>query len=207
MAKLSVAIQAGGMSSRMGQDKGLLPFGDGTLVEYILRQVENLGLDIYLITNQPENYRFLEIPVYSDIHKGIGALAGLHTILNYMESDYVLALACDMPFINIGLIKHMIGICEGVDIVIPSLGESGYFEPFRSIYSRSCLTHVEDAIRKGKRRVISFFDDLSVLKIEQEVIDQYDPSAMSFLNINTPEDYQRLLMMAENLAGDRLWQK
>ena len=194
MGKLSVAIQAGGMSSRMGSDKGLLPFGEGTLVEYILKQVRHLGSEVFVISNQPHTYRFLNIPVFSDIYTGVGALAGLHTSIHYTNTDYVLVLACDMPYLNQGLIKHMIEIKEQADIIIPALGENGFLEPFRAIYSRSCLPSIEAAILAGKKRVISFFDDVEVLEIKTDVIHKFDPEGETFLNINTPDDYKRLVM-------------
>jgi molybdopterin-guanine dinucleotide biosynthesis protein A len=193
MENLSVAIQAGGMSMRMGRDKGLLPFGDTTLVEFILRQVWHLSKEIFIVSNEPNNYRFLGFPVYSDIYSGVGALAGLHTILSYTKSDYVLALACDMPYLNPDLIGHMIESREKADIVIPALGDKGFLEPFRAIYSRTCLPSAELAILEGKRRAISFFDDLNVLELRSDVIHQFDPEEETFININTPKDYQRLV--------------
>lgn len=188
-----MAIQAGGVSSRMGQDKGLLPFGQALLVEHIINQIKPLGYEIYVISNSPEDYKFLGLPVYSDVHEGIGALAGIHTILTYARSEYVLALACDMPYVELGLIRYLIELSSNHDIVIPSIGNQGFLEPFRAVYSRKCLASVEDAIRIGKRKVISFFDGLDVVQVSPEKIHQFDPEERSFLNINTPQDYKRLV--------------
>jgi len=123
----------------MGQDKGLLPFGPTTLVEYIIDQISPLSFEIFIVSNSPETYEFLGLPVFSDIHRGIGALAGIHTILTYSQTDYILALACDMPFIELNLIKYLIEISADADIVVPSVGENGFLEPFRAVYSRRCL--------------------------------------------------------------------
>lgn len=193
MDKISVAIQAGGNSKRMGRDKGLLPFGGVTLVEYIFNQVSDLGGVVFIISNRPSNYTFLGLPVYSDVYQDVGSLGGIHTSLTYMPGDFVLLLACDMPFINLDLISHMISICVESDVVIPAAGKHGHLEPFRAIYSKRCLPFVEDAIRAGQRRAISFFDQVYVKKLGTEIIRRYDSDEISFLNINTPEDYLEIL--------------
>jgi molybdopterin-guanine dinucleotide biosynthesis protein A len=194
---LSVAIQAGGQSTRMGRDKGLLPFGEVSLVEYIFRQIQGVGGDSFIVSNRPRDYAFLGIPVYSDVYKNVGALGGMHTILNYLSRDYVLVLACDMPFINMDFIDYMIDICKQGDVVIPSLGEKGFLEPFRAIYSKGCLESVESAISKGKRKVISFLKDVKVFEVSKEEIHRFDPEETTFMNINSERDYQRGLETAK----------
>jgi molybdopterin-guanine dinucleotide biosynthesis protein A len=201
MEKISLAIQAGGSSSRMGRDKGLLPIGSITLIEHILTQVQPLGYEIFVISNSPEKYEFLDLPVYSDIYADIGALGGIHTILTYSKTPYVFALACDMPFINSGLIEYMISLRKGNDIVIPVVGERGFMEPFRALYSQNCLNAVDQAILRGERRVISFFEGLNIARIQENEIHQFDPDEETFININTPEEYERVVRMLEDQGG------
>jgi len=196
---LTIVIQAGGSSTRIGRDKGLIQFQGLPLVEYVLRQVDGLGDDRILISNQPEKYRQFGLPVYEDVLPGTGSLGGLYSAIYYAPQDYCLVLACDMPFVNRPLLEHMIGISTGFDAVVPNLGEGSYFEPFRAIYRKTCLHAIRNALDAGKRRMICFFDDVDVCVLEPEEIKRFDYDARSFFNINTQEDLEQ----AETLARQK----
>jgi molybdopterin-guanine dinucleotide biosynthesis protein A len=196
MISYSVAIQAGGKSSRMGQDKGLMPFGDNSLVEYIYHQISGMGEGVFIVSNNQEEYQKLDIPVYSDVYKDLGALGGIHTILSHLDADYVLVLACDMPFVNIELVEFMLTLAPDFDVVVPRLGEKDFVEPFKAVYSKTCLAAVDAAIKNGKRRVISFFDDVRVRIVQPSEVKRFDPEYKSFINVNTPDDYQKALEIA-----------
>src|SRR5512133_2589419 len=122
---LSILILAGGASSRMGTDKAWLPAGEGPLVERLARRVLPVAEEILFSANQPERYRALAaslpIParVISDLYPGAGPLAGLHAGLKAAGHDLVLALATDMPLVNLALVTHLIGLADGVDVVMP----------------------------------------------------------------------------------------
>jgi molybdopterin-guanine dinucleotide biosynthesis protein A len=188
MADYSIAIQAGGASVRMGQDKGLLPFGRATLTDYILDQVEGLTSDLFVVSNDPQSYARYKFPVFMDVIPDIGALGGIFTVLNYLQYDYVLILACDMPFVSRPLLDHAAGFLKDYDVVIPVSGEKQDFEPFRAFYSKRCLKSIQQAISLGKRRVISFFPDVRVKVIDSSTVTRFDPEAVSFINVNTPEE-------------------
>lgn len=186
-------LQAGGQSTRMGEDKGLMSFGQASLVEYVLEQVVDLGDEILVVSNRPEEYAFLDLPVYSDVYPGIGALGGLLTALTYTKSAYSLILACDMPFINRGLINYMFAQSPGYDVAVPVFGKKEFIEPFRGIYSKGCLPAINQVISEGKRRAIAFHSDVRVRIISEEEVRRFDPDGKSFINVNTPGDYQRAL--------------
>lgn len=186
----------------MGQDKALVPFRDGTMIEYILRQLKGFGSDTIVISNSPEDYSFLNLPVYPDIYSGIGALGGLHSAIYHSSSELCFVLACDMPFINLPLLDHIgsLALKTGSDIIIPRLDESEYAEPFRAVYRKTCLEPIEKAIQMGKRRVISFFPDVMILYLEREEIEIYDPELVSFFNVNTPEELHQAAILADRLS-------
>lgn len=193
----SVVIQAGGQSSRMGMDKGLLLLRDKPLVRWVADQVDELADELLLISNQPENYARFGWPVYSDLIPGIGALGGLYTALSVAAGERIFVLACDMPFINLGVLHAMLARPESCQVVIPQLQDDQALEPFRALYHRSCQQPILNAIQSGKRRAISFFDDVQVCYFPWDEIKKYDPEGRSFFNINTPED----LFEAERLAS------
>jgi molybdenum cofactor guanylyltransferase len=183
---LSISIQAGGQSRRMGTDKALVQLGGLPLIEHVLKRVEGLGDEILITSNHTESLSYLGIPIVPDPIPGAGALAGLETALHAAQGDYVLILACDMPFVNRKLLCHMIELAPSGDIIVPI--HAGYFEPLHAIYNKECLPNIQASLKNGQTRVISFFDEVQVQVIDEGKIATFDPQGMSFFNINTPED-------------------
>jgi molybdopterin-guanine dinucleotide biosynthesis protein A len=181
----------------MGQDKALVPFRGTTLIGFILDQVAELGTDIGIITNRPDSYLGFGLPLYQDEIEGFGALAGIHTALANSPQSRCLLLACDMPFINIALMQHLIALAPDYDAVVPQINDR-FAEPFRAIYHRRCLAAVERSIAEGHRRVISFFDHIDLRIVARDEIERFDPDARSFFNVNTPGE----LAEAERLAAN-----
>ena len=186
---ITIAIQAGGRSSRMGRDKALLPLGGKPLIEHVLRRVAGLGDEVLITTNQPDDYAFLGLRMVGDRQPGAGALDGLLTALEAARGDRVLLLACDMPFVSRPLLDHMVGIDSDTEVVIPRRGER--LQPLHAIYSASCAAFVREALKAGEKRMISFFPSVETYIVEQEILDQYDPKGLSFFNVNTPDDLEQ----------------
>ena len=183
----SIALSAGGQSTRMGRDKGLLPFMGIPMYQYIVNQVLPLSEDVFIITNNVADYSSYDGRVLPDKIPGIGALGGLHAALTYAKHDLCLVLACDMPFINTTLIDCLLGVSDGADVVIPELGPE-LLEPFRAVYRKSCLAAVERAIQAGERRATGFLPMVKVNKLTRQTLEGINPSLDSFLNINSPKD-------------------
>ena len=196
----AIVIQAGGKSTRMGQDKALMSFHGTTMIEYILHQVEKLGKEIVIISNRPEEYQGFRIPVISDVYPDIGALGGLYTAIYHSTAEYCLLLACDMPFINLSFIQHLISLAPQFDAVIPRIHPNEFTEPFRAVYSKTCLPAIEAAILSDQRRVLSFFDDVNIRFVDEPEIKRYDPELITFFNVNTPEDLIEAEKNAQKLS-------
>jgi molybdopterin-guanine dinucleotide biosynthesis protein A len=194
---LSVAIQAGGESRRMGQDKALALFKGQPLISRVIERVSPIADELIVTTNNPEAYSFLALPLYPDIFPGTGALGGLFTALSAARGDLVAVVACDMPFVSLeilALARDSI-LSTGVDVAIPFTG--GGYEPFHAVYRRkTCRPAVREALNAGKRKLISWFDSVRILALDPAQLLQYDPSGIAFWNINTPEE----LLEAERLA-------
>jgi len=186
---LTVAVQAGGRSSRMGSDKALLRLDGIPLIERLLQRVSGLGEEILITTNRPQDYQYLGLRMASDPEPGAGALHGLRTALEAARGQTVLVLACDMPFVSRPLLEHMLQLAEAADLVVPRRG--GEYEPLHAVYSKGCLPALEAALQRGQRRMISFFPSLDLHTVEQEEIDRLDPEGLSFFNVNTPEDLRK----------------
>ena len=194
---ISISLQAGGISSRMGTDKGLLPFLGVPLVERIFLRLLPITNNIFVTSNNLQAYAFLNVPVYSDIYPGKGTLGGVITAMTYANTDIVIIVACDMPFVNPRLLQAQLErmVSTGCDVVIPKTPQG--LEPLHSVYRvEKCLPAAEKALRRGERRVISWFPEVDVSMMESKDIHNYDPGYHSFLNVNTPEDFRA----AEGLA-------
>ncbi len=193
---LTVAIQAGGQSRRMGRDKGLVLLDGQPLVRRLLDRVADLGDEILITTNRPEDYAFLGVRLAPDESPGAGALSGLRTALKAAHGDKVLVLACDMPFVSRALLMYLIGLAPQADVVIPR--PAGEYEPMHAVYDRGCLTEIEASLEAGDMRMISFFSRVSVLPVEDDILERLDPGRRSFFNVNTPAD----LAQAERLLSE-----
>jgi molybdopterin-guanine dinucleotide biosynthesis protein A len=189
--KVSIVIQAGGQSSRMGEDKGLVELCGKPMIQNIIDRLHPFADELIITTNRPGNYKKFGLQIFEDIYKNYGALAGLHTALSCASNERVFVIACDLPFVNASLFRFMKNMFEAkpVDVVIPRT-EKGY-EPFYAFYKRDkCLPLVTDAIESGKRRLISWFENAMVHPIYEDQLREFDPNLDSFVNINTPEDLE-----------------
>ena len=195
---LSIVIQAGGKSSRMGENKALIEFRGEKLVERMIRRVSHLSDDLLVVTNQPEVFLFLNVRVEVDLIPGIGALGGVYTALEKAKNQYVAILACDMPFVNPDLLKAEYELAQKrvLDVLVPRT-EKG-LEPLHSIYRKeACLNAVRSSIEQKQFRVISWFASVNTFEFGVELIKIYDPELLSFFNINTPQDRA----LAEEIAN------
>lgn len=195
---LAVVIQAGGRSSRMGRDKGLVPLGNKAMVEWVIDTVSDLADDVVITTNNKHAYLQFGLRMVSDKNPGAGALHGFETAFSAVMGEYVLVLACDMPFVNKSLLQYEIeqAFTTGADIIVPQW--EGRFQPMHAVYRLdTCKEAVANALEAGHKKVISFYEELRCLTLLPDKIREYSPTGRSFRNINTPEE----LAAAEKLVS------
>ena len=193
MADLGVIILAGGESRRMGVNKALLRLAPGgpALIEQVVAATAPLGPPL-LVTNTPEQYAFLNLPMVPDARPGTGALGGLYSGLRASTAPFNLAVACDMPFLRPALLRYLADQPRDYDVLIPRWSEPGtprpQLETLHAIYSRACLPAIERHLDAGDLRVVSFFRDVAVRYVEEVELREVDPTLHSFRNLNTPEE-------------------
>ena len=195
----TLVIQAGGESSRMGENKALRPFLGQPLIQRVLFKLSPAFQEVLLTANQPEPYAFLGVRTVPDLQPGKGALGGLLSALHYASNPVVAVTACDMPFASRELLQHQVALLlsERVDVVIPST-ESG-LEPLHCVFRReTCLPAVQKALQNGERRMISWFSDVKVRVLSLEEVAAIEPSGLTFINVNTPEEFARAEEMAKS---------
>ncbi len=189
---LSVVVQAGGQSQRMGENKALKTFLGRPLIERVVGRLRPIADELILTTNEPESYAFITGRKIGDLRPGLGPLGGLHTALSAAQFEKVAVVACDMPFACAPLLVKAAEILEQeeVDVVIAELPEG--FEPMHAVYRRStCLPAIEAAIDSGQRRVISWFPAVRLRRLTPDELKQHDPEGQAFWNVNTPEEFAR----------------
>ena len=196
---LTVVIQAGGESRRMGQDKALIPFRGSTLIQRVIGRVSHLADQLLVTTNQPEKYDFLKLPLYPDLIPGRGALGGLYTALSAASNPLVAVIACDMPFVSFDLLAYErdLLLANEHDAAIPRT--PGGTEPFHAVYRRlTCLPAIDASIQADLWRVDSWFSKVDVRFLMPGEVEIYDPDHLAFRNVNTPEE----LVEAERYAAE-----
>ncbi len=197
---LTVCIQAGGASSRMGEDKALKLFLGRPLIQRVIDRLKPIADELIVTTNRPADFSFLDLRLISDVRPGRGALGGLYTAIASAAHPIVAVAACDMPFASAKLIQMSVEIMEGenVDIVIAK-NDEGY-EPLHAVYRReTCLPAIESAINADQWRVVSWLPQVNLRVLTSEEIQSTDPAGLAFWNVNTPEEFAR----AEELATSR----
>jgi molybdenum cofactor guanylyltransferase len=194
---LTAAILAGGENRRMPVPKAFLLVEDRTIME---RSIEVLGkiFDRILIsTNMPERYFSFGLPMVGDVRNARSPMTGILSVLIATREDAVFVVACDMPFLNERLIRHMKTAFEEhtalgaqVGAVVPERG--GNAEPLFGIYTRHCIATIEEMLARSRKSLIDMFNEIPILSINEEVVKALDPGGMSFVNVNTFDDYERI---------------
>jgi molybdopterin-guanine dinucleotide biosynthesis protein A len=186
LARLTVAIMAGGKSSRMGTDKSFVPFKGKLLIDHVISRTKAIGREQLIITNEQSKYASFGLPTFSDIYLEKGPLGGLHSALFHASNPHLLIVACDMPWLNRRLLEYMVTLRHSADAVIPRWHD--YPEPLHAIYSKSCLEFVDRSLVKGNLKMTSFHKSIHVRFLDEEEITRFDNRGISFANLNTPED-------------------
>lgn len=198
--QLSVAILAGGKSTRMGSDKALLLWKSGSLLDHAIRTANQVKLssETIVVGDRPE-YHDRGAIVLPDLYPGKGPLGGIATAIRGCAATRLLVLAVDMPLLSVPLLNAMAAYQFEGDALVPRSPHSGTSGPagpilqtLCAIYRRSCLPAFEDRIASGDLKVASAFDNLDVAFLEADWMRRFDPELKSFENANTPRDFRQL---------------
>ena len=184
-------ILAGGKSSRYGRNKSFVKVNGIPLIERVIREVKNVFQDVIIITNTPDEYAYLNFPMFEDLIKGLGPLGGIYTGLRSLQTGSGFFVACDMPTISQKLIKYMVGNRRDHDVVIPRI--AGRLEPLFALYSQRCLPPIKTLIDARQYQIFGFLGEVSVRYIEEEEIRPIDCELRTFFNINRPEELNQFL--------------
>ncbi|HAJ37716.1 MAG TPA: molybdenum cofactor guanylyltransferase [Chloroflexi bacterium] len=203
---LSLIINAGGASRRMGRAKALLPVPPGgtPLIAHVAQRLAGLPLArLVVVANDPALPAQAQLPPATlfvpDAYPETGTLGGIATGLQQTDG-WAIVVACDLPLVSAALFAHLaqraaeeMDSADCWDAVVPLVG--GYAEPLHALYHRRCLPAIEARLAQGQRRVISFLDDVRTCFISEEELRAVDPQLHSFVNANTPAEWDAALQL------------
>ena len=192
-------VLAGGLSRRLGRDKAVETIAGEPLISRVIGRLSALTNETVVVVNSGARGEELPLPMDAktavDIYADSGSLGGIFTGLTTANNDWGMVVACDMPFLNAGLMRHMLDLRPGYDAIVPV--PEGYPEPTHALYSKACLPHIERRLKAGQLKIAGFFDDVCVRYVGADEISRFDSERLSFFNVNTPEDLSRALALAD----------
>ena len=184
----SLLLLAGGKSSRMGTNKAELLYEGKSFLENIIEKAKCLGLKELYISGYQGKYE--DVQVVYDIYPEIGPLGGLHAGLMSAQTSYCLILPVDIPQIPVTFLEELIKLHEQqtIDMEMPLLVErEGFLEPLIGIYPVTMRNFIEERIAAGNFSVFRMIKEWGYVGVQTEIPE------WQIANINTKEDYKRLL--------------
>mgnify|MGYP001230458346 CR=1 FL=1 len=196
--KVTSIVLAGGKSLRLGRSKALETFDGRSLIECVMERLRPLTSQFLIVTSQE---RF-DLPVTQkaeilvDIYPGKGPLGGIYTGLLASRSSHNIVVACDMPFLNIELLRYMIELPVDFDAVVPRL-EKEMIETLHAVYFKSCLDKMKTQLEHNELGVNSFLNTVRVRYVERAECQRLDPQLLAFFNINYQSDLDQAITIVE----------
>lgn len=178
----SAIVLAGGKSKRMGQNKSLLPVNGTTLLENTISQLKHNFREIIISTDKDNMFRCKGLKTVSDSAPGQGPLMGIMSGLKASENDLNFVIACDIPDININLVRRLLRSAEGYDAVVPVTPDDE-LEPLFAVYRKQVISKINNVLKSGKRKIRELYKTINVNYIKLDNLDWYT-------NLNTKEDYE-----------------
>lgn len=183
----------------MGRPKALLPFGEQPLIAHIVRFLKELFADIVVVIAPDQQLPPLPVTLVRDEVAYQGPVSGIYHGLKAAGSDVSFVGSCDMPFLNLSLVSYLCSQIGDHDVVVPYW--EGRFQPLLAIYRKSVAPYLQAQLQKGELRPIFLFDKVRTRKVDEEEIRRIDPEGLSFLNMNSPADYQAALERWQDSRG------
>lgn len=183
-------ILVGGKSSRMGEDKALLPFGKTTVLDFLIGRLQRVCDEVILVTTPAQSYSNVSVRKIFDLVSGKFGLGGLYSGLLQSPAEINFVCGCDMPLLEPKLVRALVAQCAGFDAVVPQV--EGFFEPLCAVYSKACLPYIAAQLQTDDLRMTSWFAQARVRIVSEEELRAVDPELRSLMNMNTRADYERM---------------
>lgn len=202
-----VAVLAGGSGSRLGGiDKGLMKIRGLTLIERLMGTLKGFDTVIVCRDEKEQEYYTKYAKVIEDDFEGVGPLAGIHAALKHFKEP-ILVVGVDMPFVRREVFEHLMREFSREDsseALIP-VWEDGKTEPLLACYNYKIIDRIERNLKRGDKKILNALDMDRVNLYPVERLKDYDEYLISFANINTPEDIEKVEEICSQIdLGERL---
>ncbi len=198
----SAIVLAGGRSSRMGQQKAALRFGDSTLLERTIAELGKFFDDIVVVAAPEAAGAPLAIPpgarIIRDDREYEGPVLALARGLDAVRADEAFACSCDLPMLDARVAAALLAMLPGYDVVIPFVGER--LQPLHAAYRRQAAAALRAMSARGENRLSTIADAIATRRVSEDEIRALDAELLSFLNVNTPADYSRALRLTASTS-------
>lgn len=187
ISSVAAVVLAGGRSRRMGADKATIPFCGRRMIDVVVERLRGLTDEVVICARERRALEPIHVPVLEDAEAYAGPLPALVAGIRAAGTKRVVAVACDMPFLNVPLLADLISrIDEDIDAVVPVTGDGP--QPLHAAYADCAVEPLLAALAAGERSLRGGLSKLRVRWVDEEGWRRLDPSGRSFRNVNTPEE-------------------
>ncbi len=184
-------VLTGGSSRRLRREKSSILVGGVPMLRRVLDAVIPVVNEMILVGGSPAPEGIRLVP---DDEPGAGPLAAIRAGMQGASAEIYLVVACDMPFLNSELLRHLLVSARDFDAVVPFV--DGRNQTLCAVYGRSCLPAIAETLAAGHTRVADFFPKVSVRRLEEAELTRFGPPEVLFFNVNTPEELARAHQIA-----------
>ncbi|MFZ1519703.1 MAG: molybdenum cofactor guanylyltransferase, partial [Ignavibacteriaceae bacterium] len=180
--------------SRMQTNKALLKLGEKTVIEIILEEMKKVFDEVIISANECDDFSFMDIPIIKDLYSNRGPLAGIYSALHFSKTQRNFITTCDLPLIKYEMIEYLIKTDSEKDIIISKTNSKP--ERLFGVYKKSVLSIIDEIFaasendKKVKASVFDLHQKMEVESVEISHLSIYNE--FLFLNMNTPEDYEKV---------------
>ena len=193
IADATAVVLTGGKSSRMGRPKALLTFDGEPLIVHIVRHLKRVFAETVVVAAPEQELPLLPVALVRDQVAYQGPVSGIYRGLKAATKEVCFVTSCDAPFLDLALISHLLSEISDCDVVVPFWQER--FQPLHAVYRRSVAPLLHEQLERGELRPIFLYDKVRTRKVHEDEIRTLDPEGMSFLNMNSPADYDSALQL------------
>jgi molybdenum cofactor guanylyltransferase len=195
----TAVVLTGGKSSRMGRPKALLLFDGEPLIVHLVRALKRMFAETVIVAAPDQELPDLPATLVRDEVGYQGPVGGIYYGLKAASGEFCFVTSCDVPFLNPALISYLTAQISHHDVVVPFW--ENRFQPLHAVYRTKVLPLLKGQLDRGELRPIYLFDKVQTCKVDEDVIRRFDPEGLSFLNMNTPDDYERALQRWSELRS------
>jgi molybdopterin-guanine dinucleotide biosynthesis protein A len=202
--RLTGVVLAGGLATRYdGRAKGLERVGGRRILDRVAAALADAADELLLVANDPAAGEWLPgVRVAADVRPRAGSLGGIHAALVHAGGP-ALVVAWDMPFVTAPLLRALRELGDDADAVVPESDSKRGLEPLCAFYGPACVPAIERRLDAGDRRVIAFYDDVRLRRLDAAAVARFGDPALLFLNVNSPAELALAEAHASTTDGGR----